>query len=1131
MTSVRNARYSTPAVLLLALLGLVFCVGGAGAATPVVGGQNTEIVSLRTWTRMLPGGVVETLPDLAASGQVLVRLAPTVTPAQLQQLLRDTGCTVRRAYRTPGHFLLGLPANLTVAQGQQLLRPQPLVRSVSPDRVAYPSRTPNDPYYEQQYFWPLIQADRAWDIQTGSAQVVVAVVDSGVDLRHEDLATRIWTNPREIPNDGIDNDGNGFVDDVNGWDFYHNNNDPSPNGSGASTDYQRGVVNHGTHVAGVIGAVTNNGVGIAGHDWACKIMPVQIFRDGSSLFSIILDGFEYAVNNGAQVINLSLGGGYTEIWDEPIALANALGIAVVAAVGNESTPFRRYYLTDLEESWLSPVCNDGPSFLDNYVLGVGATDADDLVTDFSVLSQSSRPFLDVMSPGAEIFSTYYFNPAEGFLESYGMMSGTSMACPITAGLVALVKAQSPQLTPGQIYAQIKAACDNIDSQNPQNVGQMGSGRINSANSLGDMPPGPARGVMAADTPGDQGGSITVSWSLSVDDGRGFNDVVGYDVQRSDLRDGPFTTLATVPPRTRTYVDETVANYTDYYYRIITRDRSNAVPSRVTEPAQARDDLPPPPVTLTATDTPSDRGGSISLSWQSYVAPEDFGEYRIYRAETSFSSVAGMTPIGQLYLATQKAYQDRTVEDNKDYYYAVTAVDNQPIPNEAVEVTAVGPVRSNPNHQFTFPAGLSFIALGVMPHDNSLGAIFAAYPTADFARWDPAQGQSGGYRLHSANPNDSFLRQMPGRGFWMRSNRPVVLDLAGAAPAGEAPIDFVRGWNQLGNPYAGEVSIVGAQVQVGGTKITLAQSNQRGYTRDYVWTYDTFTSSYRLISEYLPFGRTNIRKGEGFFLMADATAKLILAPQAVAPAAVAQSAEEQPGPGRWTMRLEARINGAADTDNFLGVHPQAATFGAIVSPPLSEDGVDLYFPAAAGRTAASFVESLAMQGNWDVMVACQRPGAQVTVAWPDLSQLPRDSRPLLRDGVTGQVTYMRTASAYSFTLSPGETQRSLTVEVNAKVGDALAISGLQSQATSGGVQLTYILSAPAAVDIQLLNLAGRTVRSLQAAGPAGAGLSSALWDGRNQFGVRAPAGVYLARFTARTEDGQCASGVATVRLGR
>jgi len=166
-------------------------------------------------------------------------------------------------------------SDLTAAAAEFAACPE--VEFAVPDTFVYPAVVPNDPKYNQQYHLPLIDAPQAWAVTVGSTSVVIAVIDSGCDLDHPDLAAKIWTNPGEIPGNAVDDDSNGFIDDVHGWDFVHNDNDPTPQPDGIDDDSNGDTdeqVSHGTLAAGIAAAVTNDGWGAAGVDWSARILPI-----------------------------------------------------------------------------------------------------------------------------------------------------------------------------------------------------------------------------------------------------------------------------------------------------------------------------------------------------------------------------------------------------------------------------------------------------------------------------------------------------------------------------------------------------------------------------------------------------------------------------------------------------------------------------------------------------------------------------------------------------------------------------------------------------------------------------------------------------------------------------------------
>lgn len=310
--------------------------------------------------------------------------------------------------------------------------------------------TPND--YNSSTLWHLntIDARSAWDIERGGKQIIIGLVDDGIDTMHSDLQPIIWKNVNEVRGNNIDDDNNGYVDDFFGWDAADRDNNPCI----VTSDR----LPHGTHCAGIAGAKTDNGNGIASIGFNIKIMPIKIGRaNQQQLFNAYL-GVEYAIVNGANVISMSWGGGpqtYSSTYQTLFDVANRRRIVCVAAAGNSYDSTMGY-----------------PAGY-NHVISVGATDINDRKTNFSCYGI----WVDVMAPGNNIYSTMPGN-------SYGNMSGTSMACPMVSGLCALMLSKNPALSPSQVESCLKSTCDNINSQNSSFIGLIGAGRINAYAALG-----------------------------------------------------------------------------------------------------------------------------------------------------------------------------------------------------------------------------------------------------------------------------------------------------------------------------------------------------------------------------------------------------------------------------------------------------------------------------------------------------------------------------------------------------------------------------------------------------------------------------------------------------------------------
>ncbi len=286
----------------------------------------------------------------------------------------------------------------------------------------------------------------AWNIEQGDTNVVVAVLDGGIALAHPEFAGRIWQNYTENPINNIDDDGNGYIDDYQGWNFAYDTNSPADD------------LGHGTSVAGVIGANANNAIGLAGVDWNCKLMVCKVL-DGSNFgtYADIADAIYYATNNGADIINMSFSGGASSTITNAVQYAWNNNVVMCAASGNGNT--------------------STPSFpaADSLVLAVGGSNAWDVRYQFS----NYGPHIDVVAAGDYVYILDYAN-----FSNYGTYSGgTSLASPFVAGVAALLKAQDTARTNSEIYNIIRATAeDTVDVFTGEDVvgwdQYFGFGRVN-----------------------------------------------------------------------------------------------------------------------------------------------------------------------------------------------------------------------------------------------------------------------------------------------------------------------------------------------------------------------------------------------------------------------------------------------------------------------------------------------------------------------------------------------------------------------------------------------------------------------------------------------------------------------------
>jgi subtilisin family serine protease len=280
-------------------------------------------------------------------------------------------------------------------------------------------RVPDDVRFKQQWQFArsnVMGAQRAWSLGRGGA-ATVAIVDTGMDLDHPDLQANLWTNPREVPGNGVDDDGDGHVDDVHGWDFANNDADPSDDNG------------HGTHVAGIVAARGDNGIGVTGVAWRARIMPVKaVDQNASGTSSAVAEGIRYAAAHGARIVLLALAGSEPGAFlEDAVRAASDAGVLVVCAAGNGGRD------DDVQPAFPA-------SFAYPNVISVAATRRDG---SLSPLSNYGRTTVDIAASGEGILST-----AMG--AGYERRSGTSMAAATVAGALALMSSSGPDLTADQL---------------------------------------------------------------------------------------------------------------------------------------------------------------------------------------------------------------------------------------------------------------------------------------------------------------------------------------------------------------------------------------------------------------------------------------------------------------------------------------------------------------------------------------------------------------------------------------------------------------------------------------------------------------------------------------------------------
>ncbi len=331
---------------------------------------------------------------------------------------------------------------------------------------------PNDPsYLQQQIMWEQIGAPRAWDFNTGSRRVVIATIDTGADIWHDDLQANAWINPYEIPDNNYDDDSDGYVDDVNGWNFIEDNNQVRPSVLDNVGDPE--AINHGTVIAGLVGAVGNNNKSASGLNWKVSLMPLRaVDSDGNGSYIKVAKAVQYAVYHGADVISMSIIGNESDSGLKQVLYeAYKKGVVIVAAAGNDRD-FNYDGNLDIKPNY--PACFD-TNDLENWILSVSSVDKEDNLSPFADYGQC----VDIVAPGQKIFSLQRYAPIYGYNDEFGgPWQGTSFAAPLVAGAAALLKADHPDWSAKQIINALLSNADKIDYKNPLFKNKLGFGRLN-----------------------------------------------------------------------------------------------------------------------------------------------------------------------------------------------------------------------------------------------------------------------------------------------------------------------------------------------------------------------------------------------------------------------------------------------------------------------------------------------------------------------------------------------------------------------------------------------------------------------------------------------------------------------------
>ena len=528
-----------------------------------------------------PAALAQAGPATYSSDKVLVRFAPGAASSVRGQVRSQNGVDREVEYTiVPGLERVALRPGRTVDEVVAALRRNPNVLYAEPDYVVRRGATPNDPSYGSLWGMTNIKAPTAWNTTTGPANLVVGIIDTGIDRNHPDLVDNIWVNPGEAAN-GLDDDGNGYVDDLYGWDFAYGDNNPSD------------VDGHGTHTAGTVGARGNNGVGVAGVNWQVKLVALKFLDDtGSGYTSNAILAMQYANRMGIKITNNSWGGGgFSQGLYDAINASKANNHLFVAAAGN------------------SNVNNDTtPSYpasynLDN-VISVASITSTDARSSFSNYGKTS---VDIGAPGSSILSTTPGN-------TYSSYSGTSMATPHVAGAAAMIAGLRPTWGYAQVRDAILKTARPITALSGLTVT---GGTLDLAAAVAwqpsATPPAAPTALAAAAASSTQ---INLSWTDNS------SDETGFKVERST--DGvSFTQVGTTAAGVRTYSATGLAASTSYTFRVraYNANGDSAYSNTAGATTQAAATIPPVPVisgtasrrlaTLTWTNVTGEAGYRLS----------------------------------------------------------------------------------------------------------------------------------------------------------------------------------------------------------------------------------------------------------------------------------------------------------------------------------------------------------------------------------------------------------------------------------------------------------------------------------------------------------------------------------------
>ena len=989
----------------------------------------------------------QTMP-LYAPNEIILTLQAGSGPEEAQRIAQANGMTVAKALILPNTYVLRWNQTRadTVESKIDAVKLDSAVARVYPNYCFYRSAVPNDPRYPEQWHYELINMPDAWNLEKGKDTVIVAVVDDGISTSHPDITDRL------IP----------------GTDIAMGDNDPN---------YQPGDTwgGHGLHVAGTIGATTDNGIGVAGVCWSgVQIMPVKVFADNSPfcLFSDVSDGCLWAMSHGADVINMSLGGSYPPPgFQDTVDTLVAAGVVVVAAAGNDSGPVGY------------PAAFDG-------VIAVSAVNRDGLLTYYS----NFGPEIDIAAPGGEQLTA----ESDGVLSTtwedgqniYAFFQGTSMASPHIAGVAALLL--SAGVRPADVEPILKTYAKPTPAGAARPNDQYGWGVLDAKASLQNT------GAIVVESPTSgqkvNTGLPRVRIHLAVMEKTSVRVYFGLnaDANSDGIPDG-----ATTPVIDAANIDK-YYNQTSGILEFQFAQRSSTDP---TQPVP----YPIQPSNLLLIDAPL-----TPNTYRVHVsANRSLGVPATFRASRTFNIEPRVVQSGLRFISVPcpLPFDDGdplTEEDPKAFTASFLATDDfqmaRWLPSQGSYAMMNVPDIISDSRASLFPPDA-----GVHPHGGA-----RVTPPAGLGFW-----LRGGDAI-------SLLAN----GFVDYLSAYDIPLTAGWNMIGD-PFPFNVDWNSVLVTYQGRTRTVSDAVALGWLRPALYRYTANGYA------FESLPGGM-----LMPWEGNWIRvlKGSSVdpVVLSIPPIPSHLVPTASSLSSTSRLAAAPAGKDNWTIRLAVTAGTASDNENILGISSRASDGydpSDVETPPLLKDYVDLSFPHAdwgdnSGLYARDVRSVVAGTGKtWEVDVATDLPNTDVRLMWPDISPVPRDYNLILEDVDSAKRVFMRHRSAYTYNSGPTPGKRHLKLTLEPANATRLVLTSVDVVPTRGSsVNVSYSVSRDARVEVRVRSGLSKLVRTLGTQDTRAAGIGSVTWDGRAADGSVVGPGHYIFEVIATDVDGQVAKRV-------